>query len=129
ARRARDREGAVEISPVLRRRTREVDADLLAVDLNRDANRELAVDRLHDVLRGPPPVRQPGNRRTHHPLRVRVQLVHRSDDALPSATLAELIDAPFGEAMCSDLRAQVTATLVGVTRVRDEQAHDLVAER
>ena len=118
---ARDRERAVEVVRVLRRRAREVDVDLVAGDLDRAADRELAVDRFDDVLRRPAPVGERGDRGANHPLRVRVQLVHRRGDALASAARAQLVDPPLGEPVRGHLRPQVAAALVRVARVRDEE--------
>src|SRR5581483_4905215 len=120
---------AVEVVRVLRARPGEVDSDLLAGDLDGRAYDELAVDRLDDVFCRTRPVRKASNRCAHHALRVRVQLVHRPRHALAAAPTTELVDAPPGEAMRGDLRAQVAAPLIGIGRVGDEEVDDLVRER
>ena len=114
---------------MLRRRSSEIDLDLVAAHGHRRADRELALLRLDDVLGLPAAVRQARERRAHDPLRVRVELVHRSRDAIPPAPRAQLIDAPLGELVRGDLRAEVAAALVRVARVREEEREDLVRER
>ena len=113
---------------MLWRRAGEVDTDLVAVDLDRRVDPQLAFDRLDDVLGLPPAVGHPGDRSADHPFRVSVELVHRRRHALCPTPRAQLFESSLGKAVRGDLRAQVAAALVGIARVRDEQLHDLVGE-
>ena len=98
------------------------------VDLDRAADRQVAVDRLDDVLGLAAPVRERGERGSHHPLGVGVELVHRGGDAVAAAPLAELVEPPLGEAVRGELGAEVAAPLLGLPRRLDEALEHLVGE-
>ena len=89
---------------------------------------EIALGAFEHVARLEAAVGQARERRPHDPLRVGVQLVHRRDDPVAPSPLAELADAPLGEAVRGELGAEVAAALVGVPHLRDERVEDAVVE-
>ena len=124
----RHRERAIEVAVVLRRGPREVDPDPVASDLDRAVDGQVAVDRLDDVLGLAATVRKRGERGPHHPLRVRVELVHRSGDAVATPSRAQLLEPPLGETVRGELRAEVAAPLLRLPRRADEALEHLVGE-
>ena len=66
------------------------------------------------------PVRELGDRRADSPLRVGVELVHRRRDLLAPPPLAELRQAPLGEPVRGELRAQVAPPLLRVPHVGEQ---------
>ena len=113
---------------MLGRRAREVDFDLVAGDGDGGADDELALERLEHVGRLVAAVRELGDRRAHAPLRVGEELVHRREDQLAAAPLAELGEPPLREPVRRELRAEVAAALVGVAHVGEQDRRDLVGE-
>ena len=75
---------------MLGRGPREVDRDGVAGNRDRNAEHQLSVDRLQDVVRLEPPVGKGGDTCAHSTLGVRVQLRHRRDDPSATAALAQL---------------------------------------
>ncbi len=91
-------------------------------------DRQVAVDRLDDVLGLPAPVRKPGKRGAHHPLGIRVELVHRGGDAIAAAARAQLLEPPLGETVRGELGAEVAPPLLRLPRRPDEALEHLVGE-
>ena len=81
-----------------------------------------ALDRLDDVLRLAAPVGEAGESGAHHPLGVRVELVHRGHNLVPPAPLAQLVEAPLREPVRGELRAEVATPLLRPARLGDELA-------
>src|SRR5262249_59736950 len=83
--------------------------DLVPGELHGAPDREISVDRLDDVLRLPAPVGESGERSAHHPLGVRVELVHRSRDVVAPAAFAQLVEPWLGKPVRRELGAEVAA--------------------
>jgi hypothetical protein len=120
ARRARDRERAVQVAFVLGGSAGEVDLDVVAGDRDRRADRQLAVFALEHVLGLEAPVGKLGDRRADEPLGIRVELVHGGTDAVGPVAVAELVDPPAADRLGRKLRAEVAAALVGIPHLGDE---------
>ena len=112
----------------MRRRPREVDPDRVARELDRAVDRQVAVDRLDDVLGLAAAVRKRRERGAHHPLGVRVELVHRGGDAIAAAARAELVEPQLGETVRGELGAEVAPPLLRLPRRPDEALEHLVGE-
>ena len=91
-------------------------------------DREIAVDRLDDVLRLVPAVRKRSERRPDAALGVGVELVRGRLDPLAAAPLDELPCPCLGEPVRRELRAQVAAPLVGVSRARRDPLDEVLVE-
>ena len=121
ARRARHGQRAVQVPRMLRRGSREVDVDGVAVDGDGCVDLELAVGRLEGVDSLVAAVRERADRGAHDALGVVVERVHRVGDAVATAAGAELRDTSLREAVRSELRAEVAAPLVRVAHPRHER--------
>ena len=91
-------------------------------------DRQVAVDCLDDVLGLAASVRESGERRSHHPLGVRVELVHRRDDAVTAAPRAELVEPELGETVRGELGAEVAPPLLRLPRRLDEAFEHVVGQ-
>jgi hypothetical protein len=107
---------------------REVESNPVAVDLDRRTQLEVALRRFEHVRAFVAAVGQSKERGPHDTLRVREELLHRSDDQLSPSPLAELGQALLGEPVGSDLRAEVATPLLGIAHLRDELREHLLVE-
>ena len=89
---------------------------------------EVALWRLEHVLPLETPVGQTRDRRTDNAFRVVEELVHRRDDAVASASFAQLGQAPLRERVGGELGAKVAATFLGVAHPRDEVGEQFLVE-
>ena len=71
------------------------------------------VDCLDHVFGLASPIRKRPDRGAHHPLGVRVELVHRGGDSLGAAACAQLLEPLVGEPVRGELCAEVAAALLG----------------
>ena len=90
--------------------------------------RELALDRLEDVVCLVASVGEPRDRRPDDPLRIGVELVHRRSHPLPAVARAELVDACAREPLGRELGAEVAEALLGIPHLRDEALENGVVQ-
>ena len=107
----------------------EVADDLVAGNGHGRVDGEVALWRLEHVLPLETPVGQTRDRRTDNAFRVVEELVHRRDDAVASASLAELGQAPLRERVGGELGAEVPATFLGVAILATRSASSSSSRR
>ena len=106
----------------------EVDPHLLPVDLDRRADREVALERLDGLGGRVAPVRHLGDRGAGAPLGVVPDLGARGPPPVRAAASDQLGGAPLGKAVDGELGAQVAAPLVARARVGGDQVDQVVVE-